>query len=193
MTENPTVSAGANQSATTSSDGTGNCSAAIAIADATFGDNCTGSTIAYAISGASTGSGSGQVGTFTFGKGVSTITYTVTDAAGNTAVSAKTVTVTDDEAPIISCLSSPVLPRVQVRNTNTGVCTYTAVGSEFGSAATDNCGIKSLTYVLSGATTGSGTKHFRSGILNRHHKCALDCRRFIRQHEHLCVHSSGKR
>ena len=34
--------------------------------------------------------------------GTTTVTYTVTDLAGNTATSSFTVTVTDDEAPVIS-------------------------------------------------------------------------------------------
>ena len=38
----------------------------------------------------------------TFPVGTTTVTYTVTDLAGNTATSSFTVTVTDDEAPVIS-------------------------------------------------------------------------------------------
>ena len=42
-------------------------------------------------------------------------------------------------------------------STNTGVCTYTQVGSSWNATATDNCTVTSLTYTLTGATTGSGT------------------------------------
>ncbi|TPV31040.1 HYR domain-containing protein, partial [Paucihalobacter ruber] len=41
--ENPTVTAAADVITTTSADGTGNCTVAVAITNATFGDNCTGS------------------------------------------------------------------------------------------------------------------------------------------------------
>ncbi len=39
----------------------------------------------------------------------------------------------------------------------TAGCTYVVNGTEFNTTATDNCGTPSLTYTLSGATTGTGT------------------------------------
>src|SRR5204863_3779395 len=64
-----------------------------------------------------------------------------------------TVTVHDNQNPSISCVSSP-----QNKNTNTGVCTYTSVGTEFNPASfADNCTGSSVSYTLSGVTTGTGT------------------------------------
>ena len=42
-------------------------------------------------------------------------------------------------------------------NTNAGLCTYSVAGNVFNATATDNCGATGLTYVLSGATTGTGS------------------------------------
>lgn len=149
--ENPTVTAGPAITSTTAADGKGNCSVTITVADAAFDDNCPGETLAWVITGASTGSGNGQVGTFTFEEGISTITYTATDAASNSATSSKTVTVTDDEPPLLTC------PVNQTRATNAGLFTYTTVGSEFNLVSrSDNCGVDAVDYTLSGATTGTG-------------------------------------
>ena len=63
------------------------------------------------------------------------------------------VTIEDNQAPVISC---PVATNAN-RNTNTSLCTYTAVGTEFNATATDNCAVTALTYTLSGATSGTGT------------------------------------
>jgi len=113
--ENPTLTAGTNQTANTA---TGLCTASVAVTDATFGDNCTGSSIAYTLSGDTVkASTTGQVGTYTFNKGVTTINYTVTDAAGNTTTGSKTVTVTDNINPTLTAGTN------QTANTATGLCT----------------------------------------------------------------------
>ncbi|MFN7325364.1 MAG: HYR domain-containing protein, partial [Chitinophagales bacterium] len=69
-------------------------------------DNCGFGTLRYAISGAtvvgSTAFLSGASITQAFNEGVSTFTYTVTDAAGNAATYSFTVTVEDDVDPVIS-------------------------------------------------------------------------------------------
>ncbi|MFD1294659.1 VWA domain-containing protein, partial [Lutibacter holmesii] len=57
----------------------------------------------------------------------------------------------DDESPVIIC---PTVLSSYSADEND--CTYTAVGTEFDATATDNCTLKSLTYVLTGATTGTG-------------------------------------
>lgn len=158
--ETPTVSAGSAITSTTAADGKGNCTVAIAVGNATFDDNCPGETLAWVITGASTGNGNGQVGTFTFAEGISTITYTVTDAVGNSATSSKTVTVTDDEPPLVTC------PLNQTRSTNAGLFTYTTVGSEFNLVSrSDNCGVDAVEYTLSGATTGTGLNSVAGVVL----------------------------
>ncbi|MEZ4939657.1 MAG: HYR domain-containing protein [Saprospiraceae bacterium] len=62
--------------------------------DGTFNDNCPGSTLAYNLSGANTGSGSGQASGLSFNAGVTTVEYTATDAGGGlTSTCSFTVTV----------------------------------------------------------------------------------------------------
>ncbi|TQI70620.1 gliding motility-associated-like protein [Gramella sp. Hel_I_59] len=66
-----------------------------------------------------------------FPVGTTTVTYTVTDVAGNTTTESFTVTVNDNEAPEISC------PANMTINTETGV-SYATVNFE-DATATDNC------------------------------------------------------
>jgi hypothetical protein len=120
----PTITPGANQSAFTAS---GLCTASVIVSPATFGDNCSGSTISYVLSGATVKTSTvGQVGTYTFSMGVTTITYTVSDGATppNTIVGSKTITITDNIAPI-----APVLSNI------TAQCSVTVSAP----STTDNC------------------------------------------------------
>ena len=82
-------------------------------------------------------------------------TWTFTDACGNTSSVSQTITVKDDTAPVISgCPATDI----DIPFTDAGQCYYTSSGSEFDISAIDNCtGNVSLSYVLSGATIGSGT------------------------------------
>jgi large repetitive protein len=105
-------------------------------------DNCPGQTVAQ-----TAGLPSGSF----FPKGTTTNTFVVTDASGNTSTCSFTVTVNDNQNPVITC------PASAIRLTNGGLCTYKVQSTEFNATATDNCGVTSLTYVLSGATSGSGT------------------------------------
>lgn len=64
------------------------------ITQPTYSDNCSGSSISYALSGVTPGVGSGYVpGSTVFNEGVTVVTYTVTDAVGNTATCSFSVTV----------------------------------------------------------------------------------------------------
>jgi hypothetical protein len=63
----------------------------VAVPDVSFGDNCPQAKLSWKMTGMHTNSGLGQVGTFSFAPGITTITYTVTDVAGNTTSSAITV------------------------------------------------------------------------------------------------------
>src|SRR5690606_12127966 len=67
-------------------------------------------------------------------------------SASQTAV----VTVEDNVNPVISCVGD------QTVYTDLGLCTYAHSGSAWDATAADNCSV-TLAYVLSGATTGSGT------------------------------------
>ncbi|MGF1584718.1 MAG: DUF2341 domain-containing protein, partial [Bacteroidales bacterium] len=121
--QDPTVTAAADVVSTTSADGTGDCTVVLAITDATFGDNCS-SNLSWEMTGAVLANGTGQVGTYTFPIGVTTITYTNTDGAGLTATDAMTVTVTDDENPVITCTVTDLTV-----DADNGVCTYTHSGT----------------------------------------------------------------
>ena len=91
-----------------------------------------------------------------------TVTYNVSDDAGNAAVQVtRTVNVVDTTVPTISCITN------QVRSAASGVTTYTTSGTEFDPSTTDdNCGIASVAYTLTGATTGSGTNTLNGVVFN---------------------------
>ncbi|MCB9329947.1 MAG: choice-of-anchor D domain-containing protein [Lewinellaceae bacterium] len=57
------------------------CSAIVAGIDAVPSDNCGVPALTYALSGATTGSGSGQASGLSFNAGITTVTYTATDGA----------------------------------------------------------------------------------------------------------------
>ncbi|MCH1583502.1 MAG: HYR domain-containing protein, partial [Flavobacteriales bacterium] len=73
----------------------------------------------------------------TFAVGNTTVTYTALDAAGNTSTGSFTVTVTDDEDPVIAGLQDISL------NNDAGACQ--AVATWTNPTATDNCDVASLT------------------------------------------------
>jgi hypothetical protein len=77
---------------------------AIVVGNPVYGDNCPGTILTWTKTGATTGAGSGLVNNTTFNVGVTTVTYTVTDAAGNFATCSFTVTINDDVPPtFITC------------------------------------------------------------------------------------------
>jgi hypothetical protein len=60
------------------------CGATVSGTNASFSDNCSGATIAYTLSGATTGSGTGQVpAAQVFALGTTVVTYKVTDPSNN--------------------------------------------------------------------------------------------------------------
>jgi hypothetical protein len=89
---------------------TGGCQSIVSWVDPTIADNCTFTTIQSHTSGS------------TFPVGVTTVTYTVTDAGGNTAVCSFTVTVTNDLA--VSLVGTDVL----CNGDSTGTATSTVSG-----------------------------------------------------------------
>ncbi len=111
----PTLSCPANVQATTN---TGCTATGVALGTPTATDNCTGVTVTNNAPSA-------------FPKGITTVTWTATDASGNSATCTQTVTVIDNILPTIICP-----PNVQAQ-TNAG-CTATAVvlGTP---TASDNC------------------------------------------------------
>ncbi|HRI62203.1 MAG TPA: hypothetical protein PK228_20825, partial [Saprospiraceae bacterium] len=71
------------------------CSALVTGIDAGFSDNCTGATLAYVMSGATTGSGNGQASGQTFLSGITLVTYTVIDGSDHSTNCSFAVTVTE--------------------------------------------------------------------------------------------------
>ncbi|QQS29307.1 MAG: HYR domain-containing protein [Sphingobacteriales bacterium] len=84
----------------------------------------------------------------TYPKGNTTVVWTTTDAAGNTATCGQTVTVVDNEAPTISC------PVDQGVNANLNTCTGTFTIAD---PVNDNCSGATYGYIQSGATTGTAS------------------------------------
>ena len=154
--------------------------------DATATDNCTLSTLTYTLSGATTGNGTTLAGVI-FGSGQTTVTWMAEDAAGNSSSCSFTVTIADHEAPVVTC---PITGNAD-RNADAGVCSYTVQGTEFDATATDNCTLSTLTYTLSGATTGKRTYSCRSNIWQRADDSDLDGRRCCRQYIIMQLYSNS--
>jgi hypothetical protein len=87
-------------------------------------------------------------------KGVNNVTLSVTDAAGNSSVQNATVTVVDNTAPVLTAVAA------QAFCANAGSFTVPAL------SATDNCGVTSVTYAVTGATSRTGTGYNASGTFN---------------------------
>ena len=87
---------------------------------------------------------------YTFPVGVTVVTWTATDAAGNSATANQTVTITDDEAPMLTC------PGTINVNTTTGNCdAFVTIPNAI---ATDNCVISTVTNdYTSNGVDASGT------------------------------------
>ena len=121
--QNPTITAPADITVTTSA---GNCqTTGINLGTPTVNDNCINTTIT-------------NDAPLSFAFGANTVTWTVTDNAGNTSTATQTVTIIDSEPPTITA------PADVTANTDTGVCTASGVvlGTPTGS---DNCGTPTFT------------------------------------------------
>ncbi len=107
---------------------TAGCLATVATSNPTISDNCGVTTLTWAITGAgitpnvtSPTTGINFLGTRTFNFGVTTVTYTVSDAAGNQSTCSFTVTVT---RPFTSAISGTTT--VQQNNTGTANVLFTS-------------------------------------------------------------------
>lgn len=145
------------------------CSASYGIADP-ISDNSTSGTWGYTLTGATTGTLSGIAddtgsSTLSFNKGVTTVTLDGTDGTNSATTCSFTVTVSDNQAPVLACPSNQTLNVIA----NTSAANYTIVDPIY-----DNCIGSSWGYVLTGATTGalssiadgtgSGVLSFNKGI-----------------------------
>jgi uncharacterized repeat protein (TIGR01451 family) len=141
----PTITAPADVTVNT---GPGATSCGTVVADATLGtasasDNCPGVTVSR------TGVPAGN----NFPVGITTITYTATDASGNTATATQKVTVVDDTAPAVTA-PGPVTLYTGAGATSCGVA-VSNLNATFGTgSATDNCpGVGAVT--RSGVPSGN--------------------------------------
>lgn len=107
-------------------------------------DSCSGATTALV-----SGLGSGAQ----FPIGTTTETYTSTDGAGNTTTVSFDVIVNDTEAPTIACGGNVSSCSAVVNNIDPG-------------AVSDNCTNLSISYILTGATTGSGVNNASGNTFN---------------------------
>ncbi|HRP59273.1 MAG TPA: hypothetical protein PK833_03160, partial [Vicingus sp.] len=90
---------------------------------------------------------------------------TVTDDAGCIVIDSVIVTtVVDTTKPVINCITDQTIYSASTS------CNYTQVVSAFNASATDNCIVTDLTYVLTGATVGTGNTlnnvAFNTGVTN---------------------------
>lgn len=113
------------------------CERTISVASPTATDNAPGLVVTYATTGVTQVSGTAPL-TETFAVGTTTITWTATDASGNTATDVQLVTVTDDADPVIA--GTPANITV---NASAGLCTAAATWTV--PTATDDCGIQTYT------------------------------------------------
>ena len=97
----------------------------------------------------------------TFPLGTTTISWSVTDNYGNATVKTLELTVVDDVKPVVSCASGPV-----TRVYDVGKEYYTIRSGEFNPYTSDNCGVSSIEYSISGATTASGISSVNGVQLN---------------------------
>ncbi|WP_158085257.1 LamG-like jellyroll fold domain-containing protein [Niastella vici] len=90
-----------------------------------------------------------------FPVGSTVVTWTVTDIHNNKSTAQQTVTVADNQKPTLNAPSDQ-----SFCYSNGGTYTVPSL------TATDNCGVASVSYVVSGATTRSGTGANASGAFN---------------------------
>jgi gliding motility-associated-like protein len=126
----------------------GNCSGELCDFVAQATDNCGINSILYTLDGATTGSGTNEVGCLDFNEGVTTVTWFAYDAANNVTTCSFDVTVIDTIAPVLDC------PSDGEANTVAEQCfsiTELQLPDVF-----ESCGVEEITYTLTGATEESG-------------------------------------
>ena len=127
--------------------------ATISLPAPTYSDNCTPTgniSITWVMTVPTAGSGTGIIPVpFQFNLGTTTVTYSATDACGNVSSCSFTVVVASDDPPVITCPSNLMV------NTDSGICSASIdPGFPVKLSGTDPI---IYTWVMTGATTGSGT------------------------------------
>jgi gliding motility-associated-like protein len=134
----PTISCPSNISANAEA---GTCEANVTTTNPTISDNCTVNRLTWSMTGSveanSAPNGINYVGSYVFPQGVTTITYTLTDAGNNSSACSFTVTVNDNIVPTIVC------PPAVTGTLNPSDCF--ASGLFLGiPAVDDNCGVEDI-------------------------------------------------
>lgn len=142
---NPTITCPSNKIVAASSTCDKNV---IGLAPISVNDNCSVSSVAYAITGATTTSGSNDASGLLFNKGTNSITYTVTDASGNTNTCSFDVVVNDSTKPVINCLTNQTL------SLNVS-CSVTMPDFTSGVAVSDNCSPSNLITITQSPVAGT--------------------------------------
>jgi len=137
--QNPSITCAPNQTQTADA---GVCEAVVTVNGPSTGDNCGVDDVVNNYTGTSDASDTYPVGT-------TTVTWTVTDIYGNSSQCVQTITVTDNENPVIAC------PPNMVVNTDPNVC-QAAVTVPV-PATGDNCAVASLVNNRNGLANASGT------------------------------------
>jgi hypothetical protein len=141
--ENPTISV----SNISVNNDAGKCGATINISLPQTGDNCGVATVMGVRS-------DNKLLTEDYPVGTTTISWTVRDVNGNIKTATQTVVVTDNEKPVIVCAANQVF------------CANTGGNTQYTIAAlnqSDNCGIATTSYTVTGATNRTGTGTNASG------------------------------
>ena len=95
------------------------------------------------------------------GLAAGTYSVSVTDYKGCTASTSIVMpTIADTTDPVITC------PGNQTQYTSATSCTYTHSGTAWNATATDNCVTPTLTWKLTGATTGTGSNTLSGVVFN---------------------------
>lgn len=104
-------------------------------------------------------------GTLVFGVGTTIVSMYATDLAGNISTTCNfNVSRIDNTRPTFT-----TCPPNQTYFTDSGVCTHTVSGG-LTPTATDNCSAVILSYIISGATTGTGTLASFVFTIRNHHR-----------------------
>lgn len=130
--------------------------------DVTATDNIGVDSLWYVLSGVTTGNGI-TLNNVAFNMGTTTVTWTATDTSGNRATCTFNVTINDSIPPVIGdttggnpgAISCETIGN-RIVSTDSTTNIYEHKNTTWDVTATDNVGVDSLWYVLTGATTGSG-------------------------------------
>ena len=147
----PTITCVSNKTVTS-------CVATSQVLTSPITDNCTGAKWSYTLTGATSGSGlniaQGTNATVTVNPGITTVTYSGVDASGIPASGCTyTINVRDDVPPAVSCPSNITV------SVASATCATAATYKLPAITITDNCSNPKWSYVVSGATTGSGSNY----------------------------------